>query len=556
MTEHFDVVVIGSGFGGSVTSCRLAEAGLSVCVLERGRSYPPGSFPRNPHRMKYNFWDPSEGYFGLYDLWTGTDLGGVVASGLGGGSLIYANVLLRKDERSFVRKPGEYWPVTRAELDPHYDRVTGVLAPQRFPIEAPPYDRTHRALEFRSAARSLGLEWFAPDLAVTFANPGRPPALGEPIDEATPNLHGSPRQTCRLCAECCFGCNYGSKNTLDLNYLTLAQDAGAHVRTLCEVRELRPAPGIGYLVRYVRHDLRREGRPTATQDTTMLPLQDVTAERVVLAAGTFGSTFLLLRNRNGLPGLSDRLGANFSTNGDMLAVGRRCRVNGRQRIIEADVGTSITGGIRIPPPADAEVSVDSYLEDMGYPAFLSWLLQLVDFPNTVGAIGRLVPRLLAGLCDRHSPSADLDGDVATLFGSTEASVSTLPVIGVGSDVPDGRLSLHEGRLEIRWRAHASTAYFEQAQRFARSVVHALGGRYLDTRSGLLRYGVTMHPLGGCPMGRNPDEGVVDRYGEVFGHPGLFVADGSVMPGPVGANPSLTIAALADRTADRMLAVGS
>src|SRR6266567_1623030 len=124
--EEFDTIVIGSGFGGSVMAYRLQSAGLSVCVLERGKPYPPGSFPRSPNGMLRNFWDPSEGLFGLFDIWSFRGLEVLVSSGLGGGSLIYANVLLRKDERWFVREhpatPGyEYWPVTRQDLDPHYD---------------------------------------------------------------------------------------------------------------------------------------------------------------------------------------------------------------------------------------------------------------------------------------------------------------------------------------------------------------------------------------------------------------------------------------------------
>src|SRR3712207_1924875 len=129
---HYDAVVVGSGFGGSVTAYRLAEAGLRVCVLERGRAYPPGSFPRSPYRMARNFWDPTAGLHGLYDFWSFRWLDALVASGLGGGSLIYANVLLRKDERWFVtedlRDGGfEHWPVARAERDPHYDRVERML---------------------------------------------------------------------------------------------------------------------------------------------------------------------------------------------------------------------------------------------------------------------------------------------------------------------------------------------------------------------------------------------------------------------------------------------
>lgn len=542
---HFDAVVVGSGFGGSVAAFRLAAAERTVCVLERGKLYPPGSFPRNPLRMQSNFWDPSKGYYGLYDLWRFRRLGGVVASGVGGGSLIYANVLLRKDERSFVN-----WPVTREQLEPHYDRVEDVLRPQRYPIEFAPYDATPKTAALRSAAGALRLEWFRPGLGVTFAVPGADPRPGDPIPEAEPNLHDRPRETCRLCAECCFGCNHGSKNSLDLNYLSAAKRLGAEIRPLCEVRELSPRPQGGYAVRYVEHEVYREGRPTATHDRNVLPLRTVTADQLLLAAGTFGSTFLLLRCRAALNGLSDALGTAFSVNGDFVAVSTRCTVPAvrgrRPRIVEADFGTAITSAVRVPVRDGRE----SYVEDMGYPHFLSWMLQLLDVENAVEVLRRLIPRLLwERCCRRHD---QLDSLVAGLFGSSGLSAGTLPMIGVGEDTPDGELYLRDGELAAVWSRSGSKEYYERALGYARSLAHALGGRYLDTDFAGMDATVTMHPLGGCPMGRSVADGVVDPYGEVFHHPGLFVADGSVMPGPVGVNPSLTIAAMADRTADRML----
>ena len=158
---HFDAVIVGSGFGGSVMAYRLAEAGLRVCLLERGKAYPPGSFPRSPYRMRTNFWDPSDGLHGLYNFWGFRGLDALVSSGLGGGSLIYANVLLRKDEKWFVKEDVlnggyEYWPVTRAELDPHYDRVERMLRPQRYPFDLPPYDETSKTRAFRTATERLG----------------------------------------------------------------------------------------------------------------------------------------------------------------------------------------------------------------------------------------------------------------------------------------------------------------------------------------------------------------------------------------------------------------
>ena len=229
--QHFDVVIVGSGFGGSVMAYRLAEAGLSVCVLERGKPFPPGSFPRTPHGMQTNFWDPSDGMHGMFNVWSFKHLGALVSSGLGGGSLIYANVLLRKDENWFVREDRrsggyEYWPVTRADLDPHYDRVERMMNAQRFPFEHEPYRNAGKTRAMKVAADKLGLEWMLPPLAVTFANDGEAPVPGEPIREEHRNLHDRTRSTCRLCGECDVGCNYGSKNTLDYNYLSEAKRLG------------------------------------------------------------------------------------------------------------------------------------------------------------------------------------------------------------------------------------------------------------------------------------------------------------------------------------------
>ena len=262
--EHFDCIIVGSGFGGAVSAYRLAEAGRSVLLLERGKAYPPGSFPRSPHGIKRNLWDPSEGLHGMFDAWAFSDLDALVCSGLGGGSLIYANVMLRKDERWFVREDHshgayEHWPVTREELEPHYDRAEAMLGATPYPLDRAPYDRTAKTVAFKAAAESAGLDWQLPPLAVTFApGPGEEPVPGEPIREPRPNLHGRTRQTCRLCGECDFGCNYGAKNTLDYTYLTAAWHAGAELRTRAEVRAFAPREGGGWSVRLRR--ARRGGR--------------------------------------------------------------------------------------------------------------------------------------------------------------------------------------------------------------------------------------------------------------------------------------------------------
>jgi cholesterol oxidase len=554
--ERFDAVVVGSGFGGAVTGYRLAEAGRRVCILERGRAYPPGSFPRDPAGLSRNVWDPTSGLYGMFDLWSFRGLEGLVSSGLGGGSLIYANVLIRKPERWFVREDGgdgsyEYWPVTRAQLDPHYDAVEEMLAAQTYPFDTEPYRATAKTRAMQEAAGRLGLEWELPKLAVTFANPGRNPVPGQVIEGGSRNLHGADRTTCRLCGECDIGCNYGAKNTLDYTYLSAAQEQGAAIRTLAEVRRLDPAPSGGYLVTYATHD------PSNPRPRSELPTTTLLADRVVLAAGTFGSPYLLLRNRSAFPALSRALGTRFCGNGDLLTfiTHASTRVDGRAvpRSLSSSFGPVITSAIRLPDAVEGNGAAGrgGYVEDGGNPAFLGWLLEAASTPSTTVRAARFAgSRIWAHLT--RNPRSRYSAAIADLLGGATSSSTFLPVLAMGRDVPDGTMSLRGRDLEVSWSTRTSDAYFDRVEATVAGIARELGGTYLDPLLWLFKRVVTVHPLGGCPMGRHEGEGVVDGRGEVFGHPGLYVADGSVMPGPVGPNPSLTIAAFADRVASGII----
>ena len=560
--EHFDAVVVGSGFGGSVTAYRLAEAGHGVCLLERGKPFPPNSFPRSPLGMKRQFWDPSEGLHGMFNLWSFDNIDAICASGLGGGSLIYANVLLRKDEDWFVREqPGkgswkdgyEYWPVTRADLDPHYDRVERMMNVQKYPLDQDPYDKTLKTLAFRDAAQALGLDWRLVNLAVTFANDGDLPLVGEPIREDRPNIHGRTRLTCKLTGECDLGCNHGSKNSLDYTYITAAWYAGADILTRHEVRSFEPREGGGYELEYVIHDAGSEGTPT---DTRALDRHTITCDRLILAAGTLGTTYLMLKNRAAFPALSQALGTRFGGNGDLLTFARNCRregPDGKREPYRLNAAQSpvITSAIRIPDELDGGEGRGFYLQDAGQPEFVSWMLQLLAAPKSLIDLLPDLPRL-AGNFLSHKDT-DIGDQVSELLGDCGESAGFLPLLGMGRDVPEGVMSLQDGGLAIDWRKNgASKEYFERVRAISRQVAEEIGGTFLDNPIWLLSRVVTVHALGGCPMGRNDQEGVVDSHGRVFNYPGLYVADGAVMPGPVGPNPSLTIAALADRFASRMV----
>lgn len=549
LDSHYDAIIVGSGFGGSVTAYRLAEAGKRVLVLERGRPYPPGSFTRSPYRARESFWDPPRGLVGMYHYWSFRGIDALVSAGLGGGSLIYANVFIRKDERWFVQEDMsdggyEYWPVTREDLEPHYDRVEQMLQLTPYPFGHEPYASTPKTIAFKEAAEANGLEWFLPKLAVTFGNDPDRPVPGEAIVEELPNLHGRTRTTCQLCGECDVGCNYGSKNTLDYNYLTHAKHHGAEIRTLADVRRIGPRPGGGYDLMYA--DLGEHPEHPVTYD--------LTCDHLILSAGTLGTTNLLLRNRSAFPALSRKLGSRFCGNGDLLTLVLNTRTaDGASRIVDPGYGPVITSTARMPDAADPGGSGRGfYLQDAGYPQHLAWILHVISAPKQLWRWREGATYLIKNWI-KGTPETDVTGAIADLMLPSELSSGGLPLLGMGRDVPDGRLYLRKGHLDIDWRkATGSEEYFTRLRNTSRDFATALGGRFADNPLWFLKRVITVHPLGGAPMGRHPGEGVVDAYGNVFGHPGLHIADGSVMPGPTGPNPSFTIAALADRFADQII----
>ena len=554
--ESVDAVVVGSGFGGSVACYRLAAAGQSVVLMERGKAYPPGSFARTPSEMGRNFWDPDKGLHGLFDAWTFRGLEGIVSSGLGGGSLIYANVLLRKDENWFVQEspvPGggyESWPFGRQDLDPFYDAAEAMLRPVPYP-----YRDTPKTLAMETAAGALGLSITRPPIAVTFStSPGAAPARNKVLAPAPyGSVHGEDtvRTTCTLSGECDIGCNAGAKNTLDHNYLSAAKAAGADIRTFHDVRGIRPVREGGYEVRYVIHH--PEDTHNHYEDGPgLLQERVIRCRRLILAAGTFGTTFLLLRNRASLPALSAALGTRFSGNGDLLGFVLDAKDHdGATRTLSGSSGPVITTAIRTADSTDGGDGRGYYIEDAGYPSFMNWLLETGQFRQVAKRAGKVMVQLLK---DRlfHAQRSNISADLAAALGDGRLSASSVPLLGMGRDIPDGVMTLQGGRLAINWTLATSAAYFGRMQATMQAMAKELGGSFKQNPLWWSKRVITVHPLGGAPAGRNSSEGVCDPYGEVFGYPGLHVVDGAVMPGPVGANPALTIAAFAERACHRIL----
>lgn len=540
--EMFDAVVVGSGFGGAVAAYRLAKAGLRVCLLERGRRYPPGTFARSAAEASRTVWDPSEGLHGLFDLWSFHRTDAIVSAGLGGGSLIYANVLLRMPpEWFFSQVPGELprpWPVSLADLEPHYDAVEAILTPSVYPERY--RAATLKSGRFAHAATEAGFEAEQPKLAITF---GQHPHHAEIIGKPEDNLHGVPRLACRRTGQCDVGCNNGAKNSLDLTYLSLIKDE-AEIYSDCEVRTFRRVDG-SWHIGYVHHE-----PPEAQRIRVVKPvLRTIRARALVLAAGTFGTNYLLMRNRPSLPALSDRLGQGFSGNGDFLGFLTR----GAEPVAPA-TGPVITSTIRQRDASDggAGGALGHYVQDGGYPGLLEWLTELTPPTGIVRRAASLTLERIRKAITGEKPTR-VAKKVALLLNEGSQSANIMPLLAMGRDAPDSTMSLKDGFLDLK-QGPGSDEYIRQVRTTLRKLSEGLGATYHDYMSRFFSRFITVHPLGGTAMSTSRETGVVDSYGRVFGYEDdhLLVVDGSVMPGPVGPNPSLTIAALADRFSLRLV----
>lgn len=524
MNRRYDVVVIGSGFGGSITACRLAQAGRSVCVLERGRRWSNTAFPRSPAQIAARaFWDPDNGQFGLIDYRVFPKMQVIQGSGVGGGSLHYFNVHIRPPASIFenIRWPAE---IDLRTLEPYYRLARDML--DAAPLE-PPRDR---ALPSRTSA-----------FLEACARAERTPEL-VPIAVYTGagriNPHGHVRQQpCDYSGNCAIGCATHAKNTLDLNYLALAERHGAEVYPLHRVHHIKPLAGGGYDVSYERLD------PTTA---TSAPFGKVQAETVIVAAGTLGTTELLLRCRDrvrSLPDLSPALGRGFSGNGDLLLGGTETHAD-----IDAGPGPSITAGADF-----ASATQQLYVEDLGLPDPLFWFVEgmLAGAASTLD-LPRWAKLIFEGELGIKGAARRLGRERSLLFGGGRTR-GFLPYLGMCEDAADGELVLDDsGALDLHWDPAASRANFHELEEAMRELSRALDGEYV--RSPLWDAGelLTAHPLGGCCISGDPQEGVVDHACQVHGYPELFVIDGSIVPTALARNPTATISALAERAAFRMI----
>jgi cholesterol oxidase len=522
-----DVLVIGSGFGGAITACRLAEKGAKVRVLERGHRWDKTTYPRKPEDDWIWSREHPERYHGWADLRHFDGMAVIAGAGVGGGSLIYANV-------SAVPPPSVFdsgWPreITYAAMQPYYATVADMLDVQRVPEN----QWSPRVRLMREAAAQLGQpERFRPiELAVSFDPKMTVDFDVEPdIGRSTrfTNKHGAPQGYCAHLAECDIGCRADAKNTLDKNYLYLAEQRhGAEIRALHLVTGIEPVSG-GYRV---HHDELKDG--------TRIP-ESSTAASVVVAAGSMGSTELLLQCRDvhrTLPRLSPTLGHRWSSNGDFLTPALYLH-----KTLWADRGPTIGAVIDYLDGSDGGQTY--WIQDGGTPNVLNSYFEAVvhrlrESPTET--------HLLEGL----NMSALLQ-HLTLLAANLDVSKHIMPWFAQGVDAGDGELHLTDGVLDLKWDITRSLGLFETIEKRHHTLAHATGGHPFPLPTWLFsKELVTPHPLGGCNMGDTVDAGVVNDCGEVFGYENLYVADGAIVPRAVGVNPSRTIGALAERIAERM-----
>lgn len=538
LRDRYGVLVVGSGYGGSIVAARLAEAGHDVCLLERGKEWEVGDFPDEEAAVLDEV-RTDHHPMGLFEYVAGEDIDIIVGSGLGGTSLINANVVIAPEASVFEL---DRWPrgirqaAKSGELETYCDRVRSELAVTE---DAPPGGWPRKVDAMRQSASAVEASFRTLPVAVSY-------------EASKPNALGDIQPACTLCGDCVTGCNIGAKNTLMMNYLPLAKAHGAEIYCGMEAQLLLPAADEGYFVYLRAH----EG---AGFDEKLLH-----ARIVVLAAGSLGSTAILLRSRERGLALSPKLGCAFSGNADVLGTAyntdQQTDVLGFGAHGDRDafpVGPTILSALdyRVGEREGAERFL---IEEGAFPR------ALVDLTRRGGPVLSVLSGqdTDAGFVDKAQEiSRSLRDQIG--FDPAGAANHTMLYLGMGHDGSDGQIVLDRyGQPRIIWGELSERPVLRRLNDEMYKLTAALGGTYIPHPRASKTLGentVTVHPLGGCPMADDASEGVVDEFGEVFNgskegrHRGLYVADGSILPVAVGVNPLLTISALAERIAEKLLA---
>jgi cholesterol oxidase len=521
-TKVWDWIIVGSGFGGSVSALRLAEKGYSVLLLEKGRRWKGEDFPRTNWNLKRWLWMPGIGFRGFFQMTFLRHITALSGVGVGGGSLVYANTLPTPTEEFFQAEGWGELAQWKSELAPHYVTARRMLGAAMNPMET----AADRAL--RGVAKKMGREdrMSSVSVGVFFGD------AGVTVSDPYHGGDGPDRTGCTFCGGCMTGCRHGAKNTLDMNYLWLAEGRGVEVRPETEVTWVQSSPG--------QEDAQGGYQVTARERVGPFRKADHTlkAKNVILAGGVLGTVKLLLRlgkNPEGLPDLSPHVGDRVRTNSEVL-IG----VTSGNPDLDLSEGVAITSIL--------QTDDRSWIEPCRFSSG-SGFFRLLATPH---APGRTLPRRLGNALGRvlsspwRSLKALLVRDWAkrttvllymrTLEGylrfSTGRGLFSRLGAGLRSEAGDGPVP-----------TAAIPEATEVAESFAEEVDGYVGSIVTET---LLGIPTTAHILGGACMGESREKGVIDDKHQVFGYDGLYVIDGSAVSANPGVNPSLTITALAER----------
>jgi cholesterol oxidase len=521
--SHYDVVVVGSGFGGSVSALRLAEKGYRVHVIESGRRFADDDFAKTSWDVRRYFWAPRLKCFGVQRIHRLPDVVVLAGAGVGGGSLNYANTLY-VPPAPFFQDP-QWRDVTdwQSELAPHYRVASSMLGVVTNPCEGPVEQ------VMRQTAEDLGVgdTFRKTPVGVFFGMPG--------VRVPDPYFGGAgpDRTGCTECGNCMVGCRVGAKNTLVKNYLALAERLGATVEPLRTVVDVRPdRDGTAYRV-----------TTEATGAWLRKDRRTVTADQVVFAAGAWGTQRLLhtLKDTGSLPALSDRLGHLTRTNSEALGGAMTTRV---PRGIDLTKGVAITSSFH--PTSDTHVENVRYGKGSNAMGALATIL--VDgggsVPRPVKFLREAVRHPLVFL---HSLVLHRWSERTVIALVMQSRDNSLTVSGRRRRVLGGRtLTSRQGHGEPNptWIPAGHRAVVALAQRLSRAT--GVVTRPGSSLGEIVDVPMTAHFLGGAVISTGPERGVIDPYHRVWGYPGLHVVDGSAVSANLGVNPSLTITAQAER----------
>ncbi|MGW5717259.1 GMC oxidoreductase [Amycolatopsis sp. NPDC003865] len=501
----YDVLVIGSGFGGSVTALRLTEKGYRVGVLESGRRFADDEFAKTSWRLRKYLWAPALGCFGIQRLTLLKNTFVMSGSGVGGGSLVYANTLYEPPDKFYEDPQWAHITDWKSELAPYYDQAKRMLGV----VENPATTAADRVLSEVADDMGIGHTYRRTPVGVYFGQSGVDPFFGGA---------GPARSSCTLCGECMTGCRVGAKNTTVKNYLYLAERAGAVVHPLTTAVSVRPIPG-GYAV-----DTRRTGG---------FSRRTFTASEVVFSAAALGTQRLLhrMRDTGTLPGLSPRLGLLARTNSEAVLAARSLRAD-----TDYSRGVAITSSIH--PDAVTHVEPVRYGRGSNVMGLLATVLVDGSPGRRRWVLGlRELWRSRRNLLRIHNPRRWSERMIGLLVMQTlDNSVTTYTKRGLFGR----RMTTRQGA------GQPSPSWIPAGHEVTRRVAEKIGGLPQGAWTDMANIPITGHFIGGCTIGDSASSGVIDPYQRVYGYPGLHVVDGSAITANLGVNPSLTITAQAER----------